>query len=143
MSKILLLLLFALVQSIKINGREVYEIDKLRIIYGGVVQLKVKEGDEFYLKCYENGSIPNRPGWWPTNTNEIPDALEAKGSEYYEIGEGKLTHLGLGGYKKYLYKALKPSFIEIALKFTGRSRFSPQDLSLVVKIDILPKDKTS
>ena len=51
--------------------------------------------------------------------------------------------LGAGGYKYYKYKALKPSTNEITLKFSGRTGNIFGNLSLAVKVNILPKEKTS
>ena len=144
MSKLLILLLFALVQSIDLNGKQVYDLLKMKALQKGVYEINVKVGDEFYFRFYENSSIYNGPGWWPTNTNEIPDALKAEGSEYVPAGYKNMIMIGAGGYKYYKYKALKPSTNEITLKFTGRTEKSIFGiLSLAVKVNILPKDKTS
>ena len=144
MSKLLILLLFALVQSIDLKGKQVYDLLKMKALQNGVYEINVKVGDEFYFRFYENGSIYNGPAWWPTNTNEIPDALKAEGSEYVGTGFGKMIMLGAGGYKYYKYKALKPSTNEITLKFTGRTGVGILgNRSLAVKVNILPKDKTS
>ena len=144
MSKLLILLLFALVQSIDLKGKQVYDLLKMKALQKGVYEINVKVGDEFYFRFYENGSIYNGPAWWPTNTNEIPDALKAEGSEYVGTGFGNMIMLGAGGYKYYKYKALKPSTNEITLKFSGRAPKSIFGiLSLAVKVNILPKDKTS
>ena len=123
MSKLLILLLFALVQSIDLNGKQVYDLLKMKALQKGVYEINVKVG--------------------ATNTNEIPDALKAEGSEYVGIGFGKMIMLGAGGYKYYKYKALKPSTNEITLKFSGRTGNIFGNLSLAVKVNILPKDKTS
>ena len=144
MSKLLILLLFALVQSIDLRGKQVYDLLKMKALQKGVYEINVKVGDEFYFRFYENSSIYNGPGWWPTNTNEIPDALKAEGSEYVGIGFGNNIMLGAGGYEYYKYKALKPSTNEITLKFSGRTQSHFLGfLSLAVKVNILPKDKTS
>ena len=144
MSKLLILLLFALVQSIDLRGKQVYDLLKMKALQKGVYEINVKVGDEFYFSFYENDSLYNGPAWWPTNTNEIPDALKAEGSEYVPAGYKNMIMIGAGGYKYYKYKALKPSTNEITLKFTGRTEKSIFGiLSLAVKVNILPKDKTS
>ena len=144
MSKILILLLFAMMQSIDLRGKQVYDLLKMKALQKGVYEINVKVGDEFYFRFYENGSIYNGPAWWPTNTNEIPDALKAEGSEYVGTGFGNMIMLGAGGYKYYKYKALKPSTNEITFKFSKKKKKSIFGiLSLAVKVNILPKDKTS
>ena len=57
MSKLLILLLFALVQNLKVDNIEVYDAEKMEKLMGNVVALNVKEGDEFYLRFHVNGSV--------------------------------------------------------------------------------------
>ena len=146
MSKLLLLLLFVLVHNMESDGITVYDAEKLNKLTGNVATLNVKEGDEFYLRFHVNGSI--RKSWKFINYNEIPDALDdfGKGGQYFKyeiIGRNGIPLIGAGAYHYYKFKALKPSSNEITLKFQQNNLLTSTNSLLAIKINILPKDKTS
>ena len=146
MSKLLLLLLFVLVHNMESDGITVYDAEKLNKLTGNVATLNVKEGDEFYLRFHVNGSI--RKSWKFINYNEIPDALDdfGKGGQYFKyeiIGRNGIPLIGAGAYHYYKFKALKPSNNEITLKFQQNNLLTSTNSLLAIKINILPKDKTS
>ena len=75
MSKFLILLLFALVQSQALDNITEYDIDKINVLQGNnILELNVKEGEEFYLKLKGNPSIGYF--WRLLNYDKIPDSLE-------------------------------------------------------------------
>ena len=146
MSKLLLLLLFVLVQNMESDGITVYDAEKLDKLMGNVVALNVKEGDEFYLRFHVNGSVLRF--WKFINFNEIPDALDdfGTGGQYFKyeiIGRNGIPLIGAGAYHYYKFKALKPSMNEIALKFQKNDGLNHENSLLVIKINILPKNETS
>ena len=146
MSKLLILLLFALVQNLKVDNIEVYDAEKMEKLMGNVVALNVKEGDEFYLRFHVNGSVLRF--WKFINFNEIPDSLEnfckdGKAFKTEAIGMGRIQLIGAGANNYYKFKALKPSMNEIALKFQKNDGLNHENSLLVIKINILPKNETS
>ena len=146
MSKLLLLLLFVLVQNMESDGITVYDAEKLDKWMGNVATLNVKEGDEFYIRFHVNGSI--RKSWKFINFNEIPDALDdfGTGGQYFKyeiIGRNGIPLIGAGAYHYYKFKALKPSANEISLKFQQNNLLQHTNDLLVIKINIQPKDETS
>ena len=146
MSKLLILLLFALVQNLKVDNIEVYDAEKMEKLMGNVVALNVKEGDEFYLRFHVNGSVLRF--WKFINFNEIPDSLEnfckdGKAFKTEAIGMGRIPLIGAGANHYYKFKALKPSMNEIALKFQKNNGLNHENSLLVIKINILPKNETS
>ena len=145
MSKLLLLLLFVLVQNMESDGITVYDGEKLNKLMGNVATLNVKEGDEFYIRFYASGSI--RKFWKFINFNEIPDALDdfGTGGQYFKkerAGSG-MPVIGAGAYHYYKFKALKPSANEISLKFQLNNPLRYTNYLFVIKINIQPKDETS
>ena len=146
MSKLLLLLLYVLVQNMESDGITVYDAEKLDKLMGNVATLNVKEGDEFYIRFHVNGSI--RKSWKFINFNEIPDALDdfGTGGQYFKyeiIGRNGIPLIGAGAYHYYKFKALKPSANEISLKFQQNNLLQHTNDLLVIKINIQPKDETS
>ena len=138
MSKLLILLLFALVYNEEIDDIPVYVPEKMIRISDTTRLLKVKQGEEFYIKIFGNPSI------WAfyslRNYEEIPDALDdfGKKGHYFKyvpkLINGKL-YPGEGGHFFYKFKALKPSSNEISLKFFY-SLGNQEEPDLVINIDI-------
>ena len=141
MSKLLFLLLFALVQSQALDNITEYDIDKINVLQGNnILELNVKEGEEFYLKLKGNPSIGYF--WRLLNYDKIPDSLEdlnEQGKAFKYVSDrrnydGKFF-FKVGGTYYYKFKALKQSYNEIALKF-AYSREITNEPTLVVKINI-------
>ena len=142
MSKLLILLLFALVYNEEIDDIPVYVPEKMIRISDTTRLLKVKQGEEFYIKIFGNPSI------WAfyslRNYEEIPDALDdfGKKGHYFKyvpkLINGKL-YPGEGGHFFYKFKALKPNTNEISLKYFY-SLSKEEGPHFVVNIDILPEN---
>ena len=138
MSKLLILLLFALVYNTELDGIPVYPPEKMKKLAYKTYQLNVKQGEEFYIKLF--GNPKNWAFWTLRNYEQIPDALDdfdKKGhySRYVpKLINGKL-YPGEGGHFFYKFKALKPSSNEISLKFLY-SIANPEEPDLVINIDI-------
>ena len=141
MSKLLFLLLFALVQSQALDNITEYDIDKINVLQGNnILELNVKEGEEFYLKLKGNPSIGYF--WRLLNFDKIPDSLEdlnEQGEAFKYVSDrrnyGRKLFFKVGGTYYYKFKALKQSFNEIALKF-AYCREITNEPTLVVKINI-------
>ena len=141
MSKFLILLLFALVQSQALDNITEYDIDKINVLQGNnILELNVKEGEEFYLKLKGNPSIGYF--WRLLNYDKIPDSLEDlnEQGEAFKYVSDRRNYDGkfffkVGGTYYYKFKALKQNYNEIALKF-AYSREITNEPTLVVKINI-------
>ena len=148
MSKLLILLLFVAVLNEQLDGITVYDVAKLTKLVYADTTLNVNEGDEFYLKfSYYSAKrvsfVSNN--WKFVNYNEIPDALESfsKNGEAFKLGEIKNGFIGQSGYAYYKFKALKPSYEQITLKFNyyeyGKCFGTNENYIKNIKINILSK----
>ena len=115
-----------------------------------VRQLNVKEGEEFYISIPSSRYCKIRL----LNYNEITDALVyfGKNGEEFEYHEPKIGNFYYGrGYSYFRFKAIKPSYNKITLKFKLVARDKDEtykktklkDLDLFIKLNILPKNNTS
>ena len=150
MSKLLIFLLFTVVVNYEEDGIPDYDtlfMDKL--MGSDVRQLNVKEGEEFYI------SIPSSRYYKIRllNYNEITDALVYFGKNGEEFKYSDPSH---GWYLSpicisfYRFKAIKPSYNKITLKFKLVDRYNEtykktklRDLDWFIKLNILPKNNTS
>ena len=151
MSKLLIFLLFTVVVNYEEDGIPDYDtlfMDKL--MGSDVRQLNVKEGEEFYI------SIPSSRYYKIRllNYNEITDALVYFGKNGEEFKYSDPSH---GWYLSpicisyYRFKAIKPSYNKITLKFKLVDRYNDEtykktklkELDLFIKLNILPKNNTS
>ena len=151
MSKLLIFLLFTVVVNYEEDGIPDYDtlfMDKL--MGSDVRQLNVKEGEEFYISIPSSRLYKIRL----LNYNEITDALVyfGKNGEEFEYEEPKIGHFSTGiGYSYFRFKAIKPSYNKITLKFKLVARDKDEtykktklkDLDLFIKLNILPKNNTS
>ena len=154
MSKLLIFLLFTVVVNYEryerdgIPDYDVLFMDKL--MGSDVLQLNVKEGEEFYISIFYSSSCKIRL----LNYNEITDALVyfGKNGEEFEYEEPKIGHFSTGiGYSYFRFKAIKPSYNKITLKFKLVARDKDEtykktklkDLDMFIKLNILPKNNTS
>ena len=151
MSKLLIFLLFTVVVNYEEDGIPDYDtlfMDKL--MGSDVRQLNVKEGEEFYISIPKSNLYKIRL----LNYNEITDALVyfGKNGEEFEYEEPKIGHFSTGiGYSYFRFKAIKPSYNKITLKFKLVARDKDEtykktklkDLDLFIKLNILPKNNTS
>ena len=150
MSKLLIFLLFTVVVNYEEDGIPYYDtlfMDKL--MGSDVRQLNVKEGEEFYISIPLSTSYKIRL----LNYNEITDALVyfGKNGEEFEYEEPKIGHFSTGiGYSYFRFKAIKPSYNKITLKFKLVDRYNEtykktklRDLDWFIKLNILPKNNTS
>ena len=147
MSKLLILLLFVAVLNEQLDGITVYDVAKLTKLVYADTTLNVNEGDEFYLKfSYYSAKrvsfVSNN--WKFVNYNEIPDALESfsKNGGAFKLGEIKNSFIGQSGYAYYKFKALKPSYEQITLKFNYYEYggcFGNANYIKYIKINILSK----
>ena len=146
MSKLLTLLLFVLVLNEELDGITVYNGEKLTKLMNDVSTLNVNVGDEFYIKFYYYASmlIPkDHRGYHFVNYNEIPAALEnfnKNGRPFKEMYYNGLDGYG-GGIQYYKFKALKPSYNEITLKFNyiDSSLLKVENTTKYIKVNILAK----
>ena len=151
MSKLLIFLLFTVVVNYEEDGIPDYDtlfMDKL--MGSDVRQLNVKEGEEFYISIPLSTSYKIRL----LNYNEITDALVYFGKNGEEFKYSDPSH---GWYLSpicisyYRFKAIKPSYNKITLKFKLVDRDNDEtykktklkDLDLFIKLNILPKNNTS
>ena len=151
MSKLLIFLLFTVVVNYEEDGIPDYDtlfMDKL--MGSDVRQLNVKEGEEFYISIFYSSSCKIRL----LNYNEITDALVYFGKNGEEFKYSDPSH---GWYLSpicisyYRFKAIKPSYNKITLKFKLVARDKDEtykktklkDLDLFIKLNILPKNNTS
>ena len=151
MSKLLIFLLFTVVVNYEEDGIPNYDtlfMDKL--MGSDVRQLNVKEGEEFYISIPSSRLYKIRL----LNYNEITDALVYFGKNGEEFKYSDPSH---GWYLSpicisyYRFKAIKPSYNKITLKFKLVARDKDEtykktklkDLDLFIKLNILPKNNTS
>ena len=151
MSKLLIFLLFTVVVNYEEDGIPYYDtlfMDKL--MGSDVRQLNVKEGEEFYISIPSSRLYKIRL----LNYNEITDALVYFGKngeefKYYDPSQG--WYLSPICISYYRFKAIKPSYNKITLKFKLVARDKDEtykktklkDLDLFIKLNILPKNNTS
>ena len=151
MSKLLIFLLFTVVVNYEEDGIPYYDtlfMDKL--MGSDVRQLNVKEGEEFYISIFYSSSCKIRL----LNYNEITDALVYFGKngeefKYYDPSQG--WYLSPICISLYRFKAIKPSYNKITLKFKLVDRDNDEtykktklkELDLFIKLNILPKNNTS
>ena len=151
MSKLLIFLLFTVVVNYEEDGIPDYDtlfMDKL--MGSDVRQLNVKEGEEFYISIFYSSSCKIRL----LNYNEITDALVYFGKNGEEFKYSDPSH---GWYLSpicisyYRFKAIKPSYNKITLKFKLVDRYNDEtykktklrDIDWFIKLNILPKNNTS
>ena len=151
MSKLLIFLLFTVVVNYEEDGIPYYDtlfMDKL--MGSDVRQLNVKEGEEFYISIPSSRSYKIRL----LNYNEITDALVYFGKNGEEFKYSDPSH---GWYLSpicisyFRFKAIKPSYNKITLKFKLVDRDNDEtykktklkELDLFIKLNILPKNNTS
>ena len=151
MSKLLIFLLFTVVVNYEEDGIPNYFILSMDKLMGSDVrQLNVKEGEEFYISIFYSSSCKIRL----LNYNEITDALVyfGKNGEEFEYYEPKIGYFSTGiGYSYFRFKAIKPSYNKITLKFKSVDRDNDEtykktksrELDLFIKLNILPKNNTS
>ena len=112
-----------------------------------VSTLNVNVGDEFYIKFYYYASMLNSKdhrGYHFVNYNEIPAALEnfnKNGRPFKEMYYNADITGNRGGYQYYKFKALKPSYNEITLKFNyiDSSFLKVENTTKYIKVNILAK----
>ena len=111
-----------------------------------VSTLNVNVGDEFYIKFYYYASMLNSKdhrGYHFVNYNEIPAALENfnKNGRAFKTEGSKLFTAYARGYNYYKFKALKPSYNEITLKFNyiDSSFWKVENTTKYIKVNILAK----
>ena len=153
MSKLLILLLFALSLNYKlIDGIPAYDFVYMKMIMKNVYELNVKEGDEFYIEIstFKDGKCKC------SNYNEFKEFLYdfGKNGEKFESRSYNpypyYSNIIIGS-NYFKFKALKPSSNKISLKFSNKSPFdeliSKFDekfyTDYVIKINILPKEEAS
>ena len=149
MSKLLIFLLFTVVVNYETDGIPTYFIWFMDKLMGSdVLQLNVKEGEEFYI------SIPLSTSYkiCLLNYNEITDALVyfGKNGEEFKYDEPVGSYLYHRLYTSYYrFKAIKPSYNKITLKFKvdrGNETYKKtklRELDWIIKLNILPKNNTS
>ena len=151
MSKLLIFLLFTVVVNYEKDGIPDYSmLDMDKLMGSDVRQLNVKEGEEFYISIPLSTSYKIRL----LNYNEITDALVYFGKngeefKYYDPSHG--WFLSPIGFSYFRFKAIKPSYNKITLKFKLVDRDNDEtykktklkDLDLFIKLNILPKNNTS
>ena len=150
MSKLLIFLLFAVVVNYEKDDIPNYFILLMDKLMGSDVrQLNVKEGEEFYISIPLSSSYKIRL----LNYNENTDALVyfGKNGEEFEYHEPKIGYFSTGiGYSYFRFKAIKPSYNKITLKFKLVDRYNEtykktklRDIDWFIKLNILPKNNTS
>ena len=150
MSKLLIFLLFAVVVNYEKDDIPNYFILLMDKLMGSDIrQLNVKEGEEFYISIPLSNSYKIRL----LNYNENTDALVyfGKNGEEFEYHEPKIGYFSSGiGYSYFRFKAIKPSYNKITLKFKLVDRYNEtykktklRDLDWFIKLNILPKNNTS
>ena len=151
MSKLLIFLLFAVVVNYEKDDIPNYFILLMDKLMGSDVrQLNVKEGEEFYISIPSSRSYKIRL----LNYNEITDALVYFGKNGEEFKYSDPSHgwyLSPIVFSYYRFKAIKPSYNKITLKFKSVDRDKDEtykktklkDLDLFIKLNILPKNNTS
>ena len=150
MSKLLIFLLFTVVVNYEEDGIPNYFILSMDKLMGSDVrQLNVKEGEEFYISIPLSSSYKIRL----LNYNENTDALVyfGKNGEEFEYHEPKQGYFSSGiGFSYFRFKAIKPSYNKITLKFKLVDRYNEtykktklRDIDWFIKLNILPKNNTS
>ena len=150
MSKLLIFLLFTVVVNYEKDDIPNYFILLMDKLMGSDIrQLNVKEGEEFYISIPLSNSYKIRL----LNYNENTDALVyfGKNGEEFEYHEPKIGYFSSGiGYSYFRFKAIKPSYNKITLKFKLVDRYNEtykktklRDLDWFIKLNILPKNNTS
>ena len=146
MSKLLTLLLFVLVLNEELDGITVYNGEKLTKLMSDVSTLNVNVGDEFYIKFYYYASALYPKDYRVynfVNYNEIPAALENfnKNGRAFKTEGSKVFTAYARGYNYYKFKALKPSYNEITLKFNyiDSSFLKVENTTKYIKVNILAK----
>ena len=150
MSKLLIFLLFTVVVNYEEDGIPDYDTLFMDKLTGNVLQLNVKEGEEFYISIL-------RSAFYNTillNYNEITDALVYFGKngeefKHHQPTPSYLYHYVVTSY--FRFKAIKPSYNKITLKFKSVDRDKDEtykktklrDFDLFIKLNILPKNNTS
>ena len=153
MSKLLILLLFALSLNYKlIDGIPAYDFVYMKMIMKNVYELNVKEEDEFYIEIstFKDGKCKC------SNYNEFKEFLYdfGKNGEKFESRSYNpypyYSNIIIGSYY-FKFKALKPSSNKISLKFPHTSPIEENYCKFnkdfcadyVIKINILPKEEAS
>ena len=153
MSKLLILLLFALSLNYKlIDGIPAYDFVYMKMIMKNVYELNVKEEDEFYIEIstFKDGKCKC------SNYNEFKEFLYDFGTngEKFESRSYNpypyYSNIIIGSYY-FKFKALKPSSNKISLKFPHTSPIEENYCKFnkdfcadyVIKINILPKEEAS
>ena len=153
MSKLLILLLFALSLNYKlIDGIPAYDFVYMKMIMKNVYELNVKEGDEFYIEIstFKDGKCKC------SNYNEFKEFLYdfGKNGEKFESRSYNpypyYSNIIIGSYY-FKFKALKPSSNKISLKFPHTSPIEENYCKFnkdfcadyVIKINILQKEEAS
>ena len=153
MSKLLILLLFALSLNYKlIDGIPAYDFVYMKMIMKNVYELNVKEGDEFYIEIstFKDGKCKC------SNYNEFKEFLYdfGKNGEKFESRSYNpypyYSNIIIGS-NYFKFKALKPSSNKISLKFPHTSPIEENYCKFnkdfcadyVIKINILPKEEAS
>ena len=151
MSKLLIFLLFTVVVNYEEDGIPNYFILSMDKLMGSDVrQLNVKEGEEFYISIFYSSSCKIRL----LNYNEITDALVYFGKNGEEFKYSDPSHgwyLSPIVFSYYRFKAIKPSYNKITLKFKSVDRDKDEtykktklrEFDLFIKLNILPKNNTS
>ena len=150
MSKLLIFLLFAVVVNYEKDDIPNYFILLMDKLMGSDIrQLNVKEGEEFYISIPLSTSYKIRL----LNYNEITDALVYFGKNGEEFKYSDPSHgwyLSPIVFSYYRFKAIKPSYNKITLKFKLVDRYNEtykntksRDLDWFIKLNILPKNNTS
>ena len=153
MSKLLILLLFALSLNYKlIDGIPAYDFVYMKMIMKNVYELNVKEGDEFYIEISTFKDAKCKC----SNYNEFKEFLYdfGKNGEKFESRSYNpypyYSNIIIGSYY-FKFKALKPSSNKISLKFPHTSPIEENYCKFnkdfcadyVIKINILPKEEAS
>ena len=153
MSKLLILLLFALSLNYKlIDGIPAYDFVYMKMIMKNEYELNVKEGDEFYIEIstFKDGKCKC------SNYNEFKEFLYdfGKNGEKFESRSYNpypyYSNIIIGS-NYFKFKALKPSSNKISLKFPHTSPIEENYCKFnkdfcadyVIKINILPKEEAS
>ena len=151
MSKLLIFLLFTVVVNYEEDGIPNYFILSMDKLMGSDVrQLNVKEGEEFYISIPKSNLYKIRL----LNYNEITDALVYFGKNGEEFKYSDPSHgwyLSPIVFSYYRFKAIKPSYNKITLKFKSVDRDKDEtykktklrEFDLFIKLNILPKNNTS
>ena len=143
MFKFLILLLFTFSLNLKMDGINEYYFGHMKRLMDDIYLLNVKEGEEFYISLF---SFTKEPYIF-INYNETTDALDDFGLKGKMFKEIPSRVIGLSGtYNYFKFKALKPSYNKISLKFrmyhqyVWAKNFTRLFTDNIIKLNILPKD---